>query len=746
MIVYNRSHVPAIMEYSRTDEDALGATAHEVLREISSRTPEVLKAHVQEICKDLQEEAPSATKSNDPETVDDLRACSSFASKFPKDLPQDRNFIQSLTGFALHGKPAVAAKYAVTILMTTSKKEMIAKDLVTKCTKDFGYGRPGFMSRLATLSQLMLLAPHEVDDESDAIIDIAIKEILLEVRSPTAEASNAYTWSHTCDEECEAKCWALKILVNRLRSHDSPETLADFAKPVYNLLETLVTKHGELVTAKNTPPKHKSRLRLQAARLYLKLSTKKSHDALLTPSSFNGLALVAQDPHQAVRRSFLQRLRKYLAKTRLSQRFYAIPFLLAYEPSLDFKLDVTTWIRSRAAYLPTLTSQNGGKPTTVLESVFARLISLIAHHPDYSSEPDDLVYITRYIVFYLQNVANVDNLSLIFHIVQRIKQTRDAITATEAANEALYTLSDLAQLTIRRWEEEKGWSIDVIPIKIRLPKTLFTEVKGHAEALSVAERNFLPEDIEEGVDKLVKASLRKENARSKKRKSDVVGNGQGEGDAGGLKKKAKLPIRKAPVPKERKATKTPKPRKKKEVESSDAGGSGERRRSRRVASGESGKYKERDDEDDDEEMVDGVAQWIYEDEGGDSVEPDPEPGPQTVEISSNVDDSESDAGGLSGENNPAANGDGEEEDPPPPAKTTRGKPAAKARKGTTPGSSPNAARSKHTSSATSTSSPKASKGKKSTAAAAAAPSSKTKPTATGGGGLKRPTRATKVTS
>lgn len=759
MIIYNKSHVPAIMEYSRTDEKALGATAHEVLRELSSRTPEVLKAHVQEMCKRLQEEAPTATKTNQPDAVDNLKACASFAMKFPEELPKDRKFVQSLTNFALFGSPPMAAKHAVTILMTASRKEMVVKDLVTKCVKDFEYGGAGFLSRLAALSQLMLLASIEIDDESDLILDIAIKQILLQVRSPSTDSSETYAWSDAIDDECEAKCWALKILVNRIRSYESHEDLAEVAKPVYSLLVTLVGQRGELASAKNTPPAHKPRLRLLAARLYLKLCTKKSHDGLLTPDSFNQLAIVAQDQESEVRSAFIERLKKYLGKTRLSQRFYVIPFLLAFEPSTKLKADTATWIRSRAAYLPTLTQQGSGgasKPSTVLESVFARLISLLTHHPDYSAETDDLVDFTRYILFYLQNVANADNLSLIFHIAQRVKQTRDAITSSEFTNEALWTLSDLAQLAIRKFEEERGWSIDVIPFKVRLPTTLFTEVKGHAEALSVAERNFLPEGVEEGVEKLVKSSLRKESSRSKKRKSDVDGGADGEG---GTRKKAKLPIRKAASTKDKKpkpmAAKTPKPKKKPE-KTSDVG-SGERRRSGRVSTAQGGKYKERDDEDDDEEMVDGVAEWIYEDEDGNSIEPEP-----VAEVSSSKDAEESEVEEASAgkdedpEVEHPTNGEAEEEpaaeesEPAaPPIKTApRSKAKAKAatngRKG-----APKTATSKNkiTPSATPISTPKATKTKKApntTPAATSSPKGKGRAKApAANGGLSRSTRATR---
>ena len=621
VIVYNKSHVPFIMEYSRTDEKTLAATAHEILREISSRTPEVLKAHVQEICKSLQDEAPSAEKTNEAGAVDDLKACASFASKFPKDIPQDRNFVQAMTSYAIYGSPPEAAKQAVSIIMASSdKREMLAKELVHKCIKGFEYGGEGFLSRLATLSQLMLLAPNQVDEESDAVIDIAIKQILLQVRTPSTESPDAYKWSPEVDTECSAKCWALKILVNRLRSHPTETTLREVAEPVYNLLSSLISHDGELASAKDTPSTHKPRLRLVAARLYLKLCTKRSHEALLTPAAFNALALVAQDAEPRVRSGFLQRLRKYLGQQKLPQRFYTVPFLLAFEPNAQLKNETTTWIRSRANFFSTLKSQqsgsaSSGKANTVMESVFARLLSLLAHHPDYDSDADSLLEFSRYIIFYLQNVATEDNLSLIYHIAQRIKQCRDAVipaSTTSITNNAvinfddnLYHLSDLAQLTIRKFEDTHSWSIQTLPAKIRLPSSLFLEIKSHEEAQAVAERNHLPDGVEDAVESLVRHSLRK-GRRGGKRRSEA----ENQNEEGRESKRAKgsSAIRKA-VPKEKKsvtktATRTPKRPAK---SADDAAASSERRTSGRVRQVGKGIYAERDSEDDDEEME--VLEW-----------------------------------------------------------------------------------------------------------------------------------------
>lgn len=619
IFVYNKSHVPAIMEYSRTDEKSLAGTAHELLRDISTRMPEVLKAHVQEICLSLQDEAPNEKKANDPGAVDNLKACASFASKYAKEIPQDRKFVQAMTNFALYGTPAEAAKHAVTIIMTASeKKEMLARELVGKCVKGFEYGGEGFLSRLATLSQLMLLSPDQVNQEGDAVSDIAIQDILLQVRTPSKLSEDPlveYSWSTSIDEECEAKCWALKILVNRIRSHSEPDTLSEFADPVYKVLSNLVSNHGECSPSKSTPATHKPRLRLQATRLFLKLCLKKHTDALLTPTAFNSLALVAFDPLLPVRSSYFQRLKKYLGRQKLPQRFFTIPFLLAFEPNTTLKSETATWIRSRANFfLEVKTQQPTSKANMVMESVFARLLSLLAHHPDYDATAADLVDFARYIVFYLQSVATEDNLSLIFNIAQRVKQMRDAITPSPTYDDNLYHLSDLAQLTIRKFEDAHNWSIQTMPGKVRLPTSLFTEVRDHEEAQQIAERNYLPEGVEEGVEGLVRTSMRNARSQGKKRRSEAHENG----DERVPKRAKQLPIRKGP-PKEKKikATKTPKKTKRKSEDGEVT--SSERRKSGRVhASG--GKYAERDDEEDDEEMVEGVAAWKY--EGGEVVNGD----------------------------------------------------------------------------------------------------------------------------
>lgn len=500
-LIYNRSHLPAIMQYSRSDENGLGATAHEVNREISEKMPQVFQSNVKELCKTLQEDAPSATKSNDMSSVETLRACAEFAKTRPGDLPRDRKFIQALLSYAIHGAPAKAAKYAVRILMAVSdKKEMHAKDLLDKTVRGWTYGEDNFLTKLATISQLSLEDPQITEDHNDEILDITIQKTLLKFHTAVRDTDRGWQPDSELDEESEAKCWALKILVNRLKTVDDPERAKEFGSPVYKLLNALISKEGELSKKNQTPKHHKSRLRLRAAQLILKLCRGKLFDELLTPAEFNQLAIVAQDKHANVRRRFIEKLQKYLVKNQLPNRYYTIVFLTAFEPELEFKNSIITWIRSRSKAFH-------DRKTHAMESIFPRLLSLLAHHPDYSTIPNELVDHARYILYYLITVSSEENLALIYKYAERVKQTRDAIDVDKS--EHLYVLSDLAQSVIRAWEQKRGWNMQTWPAKVGLPIGLFLSLPSHEVAQEIAEKQFLPDEIEESLEKLVRQADRK---------------------------------------------------------------------------------------------------------------------------------------------------------------------------------------------------------------------------------------------
>ncbi|KPI41084.1 uncharacterized protein AB675_8070 [Cyphellophora attinorum] len=196
----------------------------------------------------------------------------------------------------------------------------------------------------------------------------------------------------------------------------------------------------------------------------------------------------------------------------------------------------------------------------------------MAYHPDYPPADDgfdvELLEYSKYIVFYLVAVANENNISLIFHIAQRVKQMRDNVEADDEHSQRLYVLSDLAQAVIRNFADTmphaKGANVlQTWPGKVNLHKSLFRPMSSHAEAQKVAEKNYLPEDTALGLEKFVKDTMKQLKGvkavrrpsqlptAAQKRKSVSV-EPDDDDDKPRKKKKSSLPIRKTPKAKTQK--------------------------------------------------------------------------------------------------------------------------------------------------------------------------------------------------
>ena len=577
LVVYNRSHVPAVMDVARTDEHGLASTAQDVLREISARNPEVLKSHIQALCRELEESSPSATKFEEPSAADTLKACAQFARRYPSEVSKDRKFLTALTSFALYSKSPRAAKHAISIILSVAdRKEMYAKEILTKALKDCEQSSPNFLSRLSAISQICLLAPTAANAEADIISRIMVVNTLHTNLSPNTKEDEE-AWDDVMDDETQAKELALKTLINRCRSCPENDNLDEFdgvASPVLDTLMQLITSEGEVAPTKDTPPGQRNRLRLVAARLMLKLcSHNRRCDELVTPSMFISIAQVVLNPPYPVRSGFIYQLKKYLGQNKLSHRWFTVLFLLAYEPDEELRSSTMTWLRSRVQFFERQQQQSRSADKkfhqNVMESVFARLLSMMIHHPDYPDKAEktfdaDLLEFSKYLTFYLVAVATEQNLSLIFHIAQRIKQTQDNVEGGADVSERLYVLSDLAQAVIRNYADmmpaHKGTNLlQTWPGSVTLPKSLFKQLPSHDAAQKIAEKNYLPEDVALRLEKEIKDyikfvkggkhSTRRPTYAVKKRKSASMEPDDEDDEKRRATKKKKvtsLPVRKTP--------------------------------------------------------------------------------------------------------------------------------------------------------------------------------------------------------
>ncbi|KAF3937667.1 hypothetical protein ABW19_dt0200797 [Dactylella cylindrospora] len=726
LLVYNKSHIAHMIRFS-TDEDpafgtSLNLVAHEVLREMSQSNPGVFGAHIKTLCDLIVDKAPAAPKKGaranargnedtDLEGLnmeDTIKACSGFAKQYPKELPHDKKLMEALVNFALYGTSPIAAKHATAIIMrTSSRKDMYASDLIKKILKEWDFGSEFYLARLATLSQVVLFASVEAESDQDnmnRIMDIAIKEVLLRPRDEDAVVEDEDDEEEDNDkplipsELCQAKLLAIKILVNRLRAHGTDEeaegdnTRKVLAEPVYKLLNALVANNGELSKKRDTPKDDRKILYWAAANGFLKLSRIRGYEILIAPSVFNRLALVAQYDVQAVRKKFVDKVKKHLAASTLPARYYTCLFLLAEEKNRDIKEEAASWLKARA-------KQHREIKNTIMETTFARLLSLLAHHPDFDSGDEDaLKQFAIYILFYLECVVVEENLSLVFYVAQRMKSVVDGIVPDHSEN--LYTLSDLAQIVIRKYEDIKGWALQTWPGTLRLPAGLFKGFKDNATSNEVARRHYLPDGFEDALDSIFKKP-------SRKRKSDAFGA------ATPAKKRSRTSTTTPATGTAKKArtskASTSKKKKRKTLDSDDISTpSGQRRRSGRITSAV-GKYAESDEEEaadeegedeseeEEEESDDEKMEWEKSVDGGaeeeEAEESEPEPPkksngvgrgrgqatPKTTTISKATEDVDMDEDEDEDEDNGEEDEDEEEEEEekePTPPPTRRGKRAA----------------------------------------------------------------------
>ena len=505
-LMFNRSHLATIMDYSKSDKDGLAAVANSILHDISTRNPDLFKAHSEELRKSIIDQTPTEGRANDPGVVDILKAYSSYASKYPEEVKLDKSFVQTLTNYALHGRPWKAAKYAVNLLLVKAddKSKVTATNLLKKVMKDLKYESPNLLNKLATISQLERLVPTVTADVDDAVSDLTIKEILRQVRTDATRGDASWTNDPDLNEEIQAKSLALKILVNRALATADEADAEERVKPIFKLLKTFVIHEGEFCKVKDTPLYHKKRLRLLAGQSILKLCTVKKYDDQFDHASFHKLAELVQDSEIQVRRRFMDKLQGHLAQGQLRPRFYAILFLVAFEPVTDVKDKVETWLRSRAHFY-VMTK----KPS--MEAMVGHLIPLLAHHPDYSREPEDLQDFAKYILFYLSIVATENNIGLIQKYVEKVKGTRDALSPE--ASENLYVLSDLAQAVLRKYQEKRNWSFQAWPQKVGLPAGLYAPLPSSEVAHEIAMKQYIPEELDESLDDLIRAHERKKVSR-----------------------------------------------------------------------------------------------------------------------------------------------------------------------------------------------------------------------------------------
>ncbi|KAJ3576722.1 hypothetical protein NP233_g231 [Leucocoprinus birnbaumii] len=230
-------------------------------------------------------------------------------------------------------------------------------------------------------------------------------------------------------------------------------------------------------------------------------------------SNFLKLVLTIQDTCYGVRSTFLNKLIVLFMGKKLPPPFGVIFFLTVHDPEEEVKTSAALCVRSLLKKLP------AAQRVEYFELLFVRLLHTLAHHPDFSTEHEDLLDLAKYIQFYLDLVATSENVGLLYHLASKGKTVRDHSSFTHSEN--FYMLCELSQDLIKARAAVHSWSIQSYPGKVRMPPDILRPLPNAEAANRILKTAFLPDETREWVATLTNQHPSKSSGQKRERKATV---------------------------------------------------------------------------------------------------------------------------------------------------------------------------------------------------------------------------------
>lgn len=533
-IFYNKSNVPALLKYSLISDDKFRNVANEIINNISSLFPDVFVNHINTLSDFLTSQQPGDVDCSL------LKSYYYFVRKFPDSFPEDASFLDALVNLATTGTPQ-QAKYAVKILGCSDRIELLASRIVESALP-LSVEDKHFATHLSSVAELYLVAHLALSSHFDHINSVIVDHVLRTNRIDygTLESIKGLDWIDDVKVETQPviveKVLALRLIMNRLRSaaKEGEETALRVAEKPLRLLLTIIANSGEIVKPRRdvqaTPPAFQLRLRLAAGLCVLKLAKYPCFSTVIDDATISKLKRLLHDEVKMVRQAFLKSVERYLSRAVISERFLHLPFFLGHEPNTELKNNAKTWIMSQH-------KRYEAKSDIVLERILARLIHAIAHDQrftnfisedtsdEHSKEVKAFIYALGYLTMYLETVAKQENISLLYYFASRVKQYRDAqvdaalYLDSEPSAEVLnlYRVAELLQLMLKELADNKGWTLQTWPGKIKLPSVLFAPMQDYQEAQETVSRVYIGDKVQIELRQL----LKKPGSSAAKRRAPV---------------------------------------------------------------------------------------------------------------------------------------------------------------------------------------------------------------------------------
>ncbi|EMD34698.1 hypothetical protein CERSUDRAFT_116889 [Gelatoporia subvermispora B] len=480
--IVNQSSIPTLVKRIQKGESAGTGQAHHAqtwMTHVSKHCPAIHKSHVSELSKAVADERNARLV----EVA--LQALAAVAGWDAKLAPSDKRTVERVMRY-VRGSNARHAKFAARLLATLKNADELCSQVVETIAEDLSEADPEtLVAHIAVLVQFALHAPDAFEQKSEDLMAFLLKEVLMTGTAQDAmDTDDDWVEDAQMPPELKAKVFALKVCRNRCLAHADSDTARDIAKPVLKMFTTLINNAGALSADVHDDGRTRCRLRLQAAISLLHLSTVDVYFTDISPH-FVALAITLQDPSYFVRIKFITKLVAFLSVRKLPLRFNVIPFLAVHDPEADVKNKAKAYVVYAQRAMPKQLR------LVSFDMNFIRLIHLLAHHPDFAISEENLPDVAKYIEFFLDLVANAENVALLYHLALKAKTVRDA--DSHAFSENLYAVSELAQHLIKVRAKAHSWSLESYPGKVRLPPDILRPLPNAEAANQILKTVYLPE-------------------------------------------------------------------------------------------------------------------------------------------------------------------------------------------------------------------------------------------------------------
>ncbi|KAI9485716.1 MAG: armadillo-type protein [Benjaminiella poitrasii] len=487
-LLLNKSNVSHLLKLTKsargrrhTVSSQRAVAAQNILKEMSITYPSMYTSNMNDIINDIMSD-------NDSTADDSLKILSEISKSNKNEMTFADNVIERLTDYITNGS-AQQAKYASIALANMKNAGLILADLASRLSDELLMGASNLLVNLTTLSQFALYSCELIHPTIDSIIRFIDKNLLATKTRQFFEGNPEWCTYDELPELSQQKLVGVSLLVNYLTAcRDTIEPEEYIVSNIFTILWSLLDTTCESAIADKINAAETSHLRLGGTQSIVKLTQYAKYLNELTVPNFEKLSYTLQDTCYYVRQEFAETLMKGLQTKEIHSRYYSLLFICAHEPEASLLKQVKSFIQKR---LTTMVVRSG--ESSVLDSSLVRLIHLLAHHPDFTEAVEDLVVFAQYLKFYLSCVATANNVSFLYHIVQKIKLSKDMITEELSKNS--YVLSDLAALLIRTKSKEASWPLNAYEGHVSLQSKLYRTLPAGAVQAETIKKNYLPKEF-----------------------------------------------------------------------------------------------------------------------------------------------------------------------------------------------------------------------------------------------------------